>query len=109
MSLTSSGHDAFRRWLLTPVRHGRDFRQEFLAKLYFAQDEDPAGFAALVDGQREVCQAWLSDFQARLDTTGDDRVYDRLVLEFRAGQVRAILEWLDMCKATLADGPLATG
>ncbi|HSH81199.1 MAG TPA: PadR family transcriptional regulator [Herpetosiphonaceae bacterium] len=108
MSLTSSGHDAFRRWLLTPVRHGRDFRQEFLAKLYFAQAEDPAGLAALVDGQREVCQSWLADFESRIDTIADERVYDRLVLQFRAGQVRAILEWLDTCKATVADAPLAT-
>src|SRR3712207_428899 len=36
MHLTSQGREAFQRWLVEPVAHGRDFRQEFLAKLFFA-------------------------------------------------------------------------
>src|SRR5262249_48869253 len=36
MTLTPSGLKAFDAWLLAPVAHGRDFRLEFLAKLYFA-------------------------------------------------------------------------
>ncbi len=108
MSLTPSGHDAFRRWLLAPVRHGGDFRQEFLAKLYFAHEADPATCAGLIERQREVCRAWIADFQSQIDTIGDDRVFDRLVLQFRAGQVNAILDWLDTCTATLTNDQIVT-
>src|SRR5689334_12879542 len=37
LHLTPSGAAAFQRWLTLPVEHGRDFRQEFMVKLYFAR------------------------------------------------------------------------
>ena len=36
LRLTPRGREAFAEWVRNPVEHGRDFRLEFLAKLYFA-------------------------------------------------------------------------
>src|SRR5690349_7557850 len=36
LHLTPDGEAAVSHWLALPVQHGRDFRQEFLAKLYLA-------------------------------------------------------------------------
>ena len=102
MHLTASGHDAFGRWLRTPVAHGRDFRQEFLAKLYFAQEENPDTIAALAEHQRLACQQWLVDLETNAATC-ESRSYDWLVLQFRIGQVQAILAWLDTCMAALVE------
>src|SRR5439155_25513658 len=57
MRLTSSGREAFKRWVASPVEHGRDFRIEFLAKLFFARQEDTAASNALIDPVPRQCQA----------------------------------------------------
>jgi DNA-binding PadR family transcriptional regulator len=102
MHLTPSGQAAFQLWLRTPVAHGREFRQEFLAKLYFAQEDGPDTIAVLVEHQRRACQDWLADLEVNAATAGP-RSYDWLVLQFRIGQVQAIMGWLDTCLATLVD------
>lgn len=100
MHLTGDGQVAFERWMAMPVAHGRDFRVEFLAKLYFAQQEGPAAVAQLVSAQRAACARWLADLHAQVDTSDPSRPFIRLVLQFRAGQIDAILAWLDTCDAT---------
>ena len=102
LSLTSAGQAAFDGWLTTPVEHGRDFRQEFLAKLFFAQAAGPAMVAALIAVQQRTCHAWLDDLQTRLGAIGPERPYDRLVVQFRIGQIDAIVIWLGLCMETLA-------
>ncbi|MBA3943341.1 MAG: PadR family transcriptional regulator [Herpetosiphonaceae bacterium] len=101
LHLTPNGRTTFSDWLRTPVVHGRDFRQEFLAKLYFAED-DPLTVAALLDGQRNACQDWLTDLHAQATATTPEHTYDWLVLQFRIGQMEAISAWLDTCALTLA-------
>ncbi len=101
LHLTPSGRAAFERWLTLPVAHGRDFRLEFLAKLYFAREEDPATAARLLMAQRAACQEWLSGLRAQADTLAAERSYDWLVLQFRIGQLEAIVSWLDTCEATV--------
>lgn len=102
LRLTPDGDAAFSAWLATPVAHGRDFRLEFLAKLFFAAQEGMATVTALLAHQRAACQTWLSDLRARGAAASVNRPYDQLVLEFRIGQIEAILPWLDRCEAALA-------
>ena len=97
LRLTPAGHAAFASWQTTPVSHGRDFRQEFLAKLFFAQQDGPALVAALVAAQQAVTQSQLAEHQTQLARLAADRTYDRLVLEFRIGQLEATLVWLARC------------
>lgn len=103
LSLTSAGRDAFARWAAEPVAHGRDFRLEFLAKLYFAAEEGRATVTALVERQRTTCAAWLADLSAQSARLGDVQPYARLVLGFRSSQIEAILAWLETCAAALSD------
>lgn len=100
LHLTPSGQAAFAHWLVAPVAHGRDFRLEFLAKLYFASQDDPASAATLIAGQQQACRDWLIELRAQADTLNDARHYDWLVLQFRIGQIEAILAWLDICATT---------
>lgn len=103
LRLTPAGRDAFARWLVAPVAHGRDFRLEFLAKLFFADRHGPETVDELIAAQRQTCRAGLADLRAQLETAGVERPYDALVLRFRIGQLEAILGWLDICAATLVD------
>jgi PadR family transcriptional regulator AphA len=101
LSLTPAGRAAFERWQVTPVAHGRDFRLEFLAKLYFAGESGLETVNELIDAQRSVSRGWLADLRAQADALSADRRYDWLVLEFRIQQIEAILSWLDTCAAAL--------
>lgn len=95
LALTEAGRAAFEQWVAAPVTHGRDFRIEFMAKLFFAQQAAPAAAARLIEHQRAECRAWLAGITAQADRIGTGKPYDWLVLEFRAGQIRATLAWLD--------------
>lgn len=107
MHLTPKGRAAFERWLTSPVEHGRDFRLEFLAKLFFAAQEAPETVTELIAAQRDVCQTSLAGLLARARTIRTERSYDWLVLKFRIGQLEAMLAWLDTCAETLAPSPPA--
>lgn len=105
LALTPRGAAAFAQWLTAPVEHGRDFRLEFLAKLFFAARHDSATIAALLAGQRRACGEWLAELQAQERAVSASQPFERLVLRFRLGQIQAILPWLDECEALLAAPP----
>jgi len=107
LHLTAPGEAAFERWLVAPMRHGRDFRLEFLAKLFFAAQEQPTVLAALLVVQREACGELIARMRARIAAVSPECPYDRLVLQFRLGQLDATLAWLDTCADTLLAHPHA--
>jgi DNA-binding PadR family transcriptional regulator len=101
--LTPAGRRAYQAWVRAAVPHGRDFRVEFLAKLFFARREGPAQAAALIDAQREACRAWLEAQSAQARALKKTQPYGWLVAEFRLGQIRAMLDWLDVCEASSSE------
>ena len=107
LTLTPSGEARFCQWLGQPVDHGRDLRQEFMAKLYFAHLEGAATVNALIERQQQVCQRRLSGFQRQLATIPAERPLDRLVWQFRQDQMTMILQWLETCRTLLI--PQAVG
>lgn len=101
LRLTGEGAAAYSAWVTSPVRHGRDFRLAFLAKLACAASEGPSTVAELITRQRATCATWLTDLHARIAAIPNQQPYDRLVIEFRAGQITAILTWLERCEQEL--------
>ena len=104
LHLTEQGRHAYEAWLHSPVEHGRDFRIDFLAKLYFANQHSAASVNTLVEAQREACAGWLANLHERIERNDSAQPFERLVQDFRAGQIEAILRWLDTCALTLAPG-----
>jgi hypothetical protein len=104
LRLAPAGETAFAEWVVTPVRHGRDFRLEFLAKLYFAEREGPVAVADLIARQRAECERWLSRLRAQTDELDAGQRFDRLVLGFRRSQIAALVAWLDECAAAPVGG-----
>lgn len=95
--LTPEGEAAFLHWVRSPVEHGRDFRLEFLAKIYFARQESSSAALELVARQRRASMHLLHDWRSRADAIADTQSYDWLVLRYRIGQLEAALHWLDLC------------
>ncbi len=98
--LTAAGRLAFEEWLVSPVAHARQMRQEFLARLYFARLAGPQTAARLIDAQIEACRGWAQTLQARLAGEKSTAGFHRTVDEYRLNQIEATLGWLEQCKAT---------
>lgn len=96
-ALTAEGRDAFDQWLRQPVAHGREFRMDFMAKLYFAQREGPTIIRTLIERQRATCQEWLTELAPDEAKAEGGYPFARLVRSYREGQIRAMLAWLDEC------------
>jgi PadR family transcriptional regulator, regulatory protein AphA len=105
LHLTPAGEEAFAAWVGAPVRHGRDFRLEFLAKLFFAEHAGPASVTQLIARQRAECERWLSQLLAQSALLGPAQRFDRLVLDFRLSQIEAIVSWLDTCAGESSRSP----
>jgi len=98
---TPVGRQSFLAWVSSPVGHGRDMRQEFLAKLYFAQKSGARQAAGLelIEEQKIVCGEWLASLQISYANTSDGQRYERMIFQYRIAQTQAMLEWLDYCRA----------
>jgi len=101
LRLTARGREAFAEWVRNPVEHGRDFRLEFLAKLYFATQVSETATHELLDQQRVACQRWIGDLEMQVAASDPERPFERLVYQFRVTQIEAILRWLDTCERAL--------
>jgi DNA-binding PadR family transcriptional regulator len=91
-NLTGEGRKAFLEWLSTPVEHVRDFRMEFLCKMFFFDSLSLAGAHDLVDAQIQVLEKLLDRIQMRPDK--DESEFMKLVYGFKARNVESLLSWL---------------
>jgi len=96
--LTSQGISALQDWLTDPVLSGRHVRVAFLSKLYFALQGDQERALRLIDAQREVCLGWLSSLEEEHDQVKGDDFISRQVYQYRIGQIKATLTWLENCR-----------
>lgn len=96
--VTPLGEEIFLGWMKTPVLSARDFRQIFLAKLYFAGDVAPEVILDLLYQQQNLCQNWLASLQRQSE---DENEFKRHVFTFRMRQVHCILDWLNEVLANI--------
>jgi len=101
-ALTSIGRQTFKAWMVAPVDNERDVRQEFLARLYFARETSPETAVELIEEQTCACLEWLESLEIARQNLPASQRFDCLVYEFRLHQVRATLDWLDLCRRSLS-------
>ncbi len=98
---TAEGHKAFQYWMQSPVHHGRDMRQEFLARLYFALQNGKEYAFELLRQQRQVCLSWKGRLERRFEAPEGQNQFSRLIFYYRMGQIDAMLDWLETCHKEL--------
>jgi PadR family transcriptional regulator AphA len=104
LAITARGAAAFDDWVRSPVEHGRDFRVEFLAKLYCAREEGEPVARELLAAQRRATTERLEELRDRAAALDPAGSFDWLVARFRVSQLEAALGWLNLCDDWLA-GP----
>jgi len=95
--ITPAGRSGFLDWVRQPVPAMRDMRVEFPAKLYFFRALGLEGARELIVAQEAVCRERVE----RLEQSAaqcDPHDFNRLVYDFRRRQIRAILDWLQVCR-----------
>jgi DNA-binding PadR family transcriptional regulator len=100
--VTETGYAALLDWLYRPVTPLRRVRVELLAKLRLLDLLGLSDVGRLLDAQAAACQAQLERL-AEAEHAEHDRL-DHLVFQFRRCQIQAMLEWLEVCRASLVAG-----
>ena len=93
--LTAEGREVFVDWVHKPTPYLRHIRIEFLTRLFFYRRLSLPGFEQLVAEQKAVCRAQIERFDQMMARSED--TFRRCVLEFRRGQLEAVIRWLDRC------------
>jgi DNA-binding PadR family transcriptional regulator len=93
--VTDKGREVFSDWVCKPVYHGRDMRQEFLARLYFARLMNDQILIELLQNQKITCQSWIDTLIHQKEQLNDSQPYEKMVFDYRVSQVEAMIHWLD--------------
>jgi DNA-binding PadR family transcriptional regulator len=97
--LTTTGKVVYQNWLKRPVSVPRLMRQEFMAKYYFACQEGKEQARELIDLQRVSCQKWLEELNLG---NIEQSSFEWFIYQFRIGQIKALLGWLDILNQVFA-------
>ncbi|MFO7785125.1 MAG: PadR family transcriptional regulator [Thermodesulfobacteriota bacterium] len=89
--ITDKGREAFLSWVLSPARHVRDLRVEFLAKLFFIRKLELDG-SRLIQEQSRVLDETLSRLETLLEQEKDS--HRRLTAGFKRATAEAWQRWL---------------
>jgi len=92
--ITDKGKREFNHWCENPVKHMRDMRVEFLAKLFFCLREARCDALSLIQKQKALLDRLLIRVSRRRDMFNDNRDLDILATSFRTYQITASIEWL---------------
>jgi PadR family transcriptional regulator, regulatory protein AphA len=95
---TERGTRALFQWCVAPVRHLRDIRVVFMAKLYFLHHSSSNAVLTLIDAQAALLDRLLARVSQRKDLPTDDKTLAHLAIRFRVRQIRAAIDWLEECK-----------
>jgi PadR family transcriptional regulator AphA len=90
--LTNQGKKVFVQWLQTPVEHVRDFRTEFLTKLFFFYHLALPGADDLLDREIRAIEQLKRSVRERKKREED--VFMALVYGFKNHTIESLLTWL---------------
>ena len=91
-SLTNSGEKLFLDWVHSPTEHVRDFRTEFMAKIFFFYRLGLKGGPELIKAQVQVLEDLRGKIKSKQKKEKDP--YNRLVLGSKLATIQTWLQWL---------------
>jgi PadR family transcriptional regulator, regulatory protein AphA len=93
--LTGSGRQRLETWLNTPTGSSvRAIRVEFVTRLYFASMLGEHKTSHLIQAQLKETRAGLKRLEQEMAETPSSQVFNRLGLDLRQRQLKAVLDWL---------------
>ncbi|MDO9085785.1 MAG: helix-turn-helix transcriptional regulator [Anaerolineaceae bacterium] len=93
-SITELGNQTLENWIISPVNHGREMRQEFLVKLFIAQNSYKEKIDILINNQKIICNQWIDEQDENLKN--EDDKFQLLIINYRKMQIEAMINWLNL-------------
>lgn len=93
-SLTPAGKVTFESWLSQTVDHPRDFRQEFMVRIFFMSRYKSEQMATFIQAQTEECERWIIATNEKGDKLTRKGSFENLVYHFRSLQIQSMVDWL---------------
>ena len=104
--LTGTGRQHLEKWLKASSGSSvRSIRVEFITRLYFASLLGPDFPHQIVTLQIEAAQSGVERLERLLQDMPASQTFNRLSLDLRIRQLRAVLDWLSEVQQTLNTNP----
>lgn len=91
-ALTDGGKETFLKWLHSPTEYVRDFRIEFVGKLFFFHYLSLEGGLELISAQMRMLGQFKEKIGQRLEMVQDP--FSKLVYKLRLETVACYMKWL---------------
>jgi DNA-binding PadR family transcriptional regulator len=102
LQLTPAGRRRFEAWLGASGKGSmRQVRVELIPRLYFLQKYHPERLGAVLEAQTGGVEQALDRLRAQRKSLPRARTFDRLSLDLRIRELRAVRDWLARCGETL--------
>jgi DNA-binding PadR family transcriptional regulator len=99
LQITSQGRAHFLDWLGAPSGGSvRAIRMELLTRLYFLNLYLPEKIEHAFEQQKVEASNHILRLQNTLAELPHEQIYNRMSLEMRLKQLKAVLEWLEECQ-----------
>ena len=96
LHMTLVGRRRFLDWLDTPSGgSSRAIRLEFVTRLYFMRAYMPEKIPQAFDRQRKEAEKHMKGLEKTLAELPEEQIYNRMSIDLRLNQLKAVLEWLD--------------
>ncbi len=92
LTLTDDGKAIFTDWMHRPTMHVRDFRMEFMTKLFFFFHYSMPGAVALVESQIGFIKTRMEEIRSQSEKNTDP--FKTLVFEYKIQMMAGIHAWL---------------
>lgn len=95
-TLSEVGRQQALGWLMTPSRCAvQIIRLELPSRVFLIQRLFPEQLGEFLKRQRDVIKAGLIRLSAQLEKIPSHQIYNRMAVEMRLHQTRALLDWFD--------------
>jgi DNA-binding PadR family transcriptional regulator len=95
--LTRQGKNIFNKWMITPIKHGRDLRILFLIKIYLMRKDELLYKKDLILKQKAECENWKDRYKLNSQERDDENSFNCFVRKYRLSQIDGFVNWLDWC------------
>jgi len=95
-SITQAGKERFLDWVCSPVKHVRDLRIEFMARLFFIRELNLKGAVDVIDKQIALLQEKLGVMKGSEEDIAEE--FQRFIYSFKIAQTTSACNWLKECK-----------
>ena len=101
--ISDKGRSIFNKWMLTPIKHGRDLRILFLIKIFLLRKDELFYMKELIYKQKVECEKWKERYKLNSQERDEENSFNYFVRKYRSSQIDGFVNWLDWCEERIGE------